>query len=29
MEAHARSADVRLDKYFPGSNLDKGRPVTE
>jgi sulfopropanediol 3-dehydrogenase len=29
MEAHARSADVRLDKYFPGSNLDRGTPVTE
>jgi sulfopropanediol 3-dehydrogenase len=29
MEAHARSADVRLDKYFPGLNLDKGKPVTE
>ncbi len=29
MEAHARSADVRLDKYFPGSNLDRGKPVTE
>ena len=27
MEAHARSADVRLDKYFPGQDLDKGRPV--
>jgi sulfopropanediol 3-dehydrogenase len=27
MEAHARSADARLDKYFPGNNLDKGRPV--
>jgi len=29
MEAHARSADVRLDKYFPGTNLDKGTPVAE
>jgi sulfopropanediol 3-dehydrogenase len=29
MEAHARSADVRLDKYFPGLNLDKGRPVAD
>jgi sulfopropanediol 3-dehydrogenase len=27
MEAHARSADVRLDKYFPGLNDDRGKPV--
>ena len=27
MEGHARSADVRLDKYFPGQSFDKGRPV--
>lgn len=27
MEAHARSADVRLDKYFPGTAFDKGEPV--
>ena len=27
MEGHARSADVRLDKYFPGQPLAKGRPV--
>jgi sulfopropanediol 3-dehydrogenase len=27
MEAHARSADVRLDKYFPGLNDDRGNPV--
>lgn len=27
MEAHARSADVRLDKYFPGVAFDKGEPV--
>ena len=27
MEAHARSADVRLDKYFPGLGEDKGKPV--
>jgi sulfopropanediol 3-dehydrogenase len=27
MEAHARSADVRLDKYFPGLNSDRGKPV--
>ncbi|MFM9942302.1 MAG: histidinol dehydrogenase [Hyphomicrobiaceae bacterium] len=29
MEAHARSADVRLDKYFPGANDDKGKPVEQ
>ncbi len=29
MEAHARSADVRLDKYFPGTKLDTGKPVIE
>lgn len=28
MEAHARSADVRLDKFFPGRAFDKGAPVT-
>ena len=27
MEAHARTADDRLGKYFPGEQLDKGRPV--
>ena len=27
MEAHARSADVRLDKYFPNLNDDRGTPV--
>lgn len=27
MEAHARSADIRLDKYFPGETFDKGPPV--
>jgi sulfopropanediol 3-dehydrogenase len=27
MEGHARSADIRLDKYFPGETLDKGTPV--
>lgn len=27
MEAHARTADVRMDKYFPGHNLDMGAPV--
>jgi sulfopropanediol 3-dehydrogenase len=29
MEAHARSADVRLAKYFPGHNQDLGTPVKE
>ncbi len=29
MEAHARSADVRLEKYFPTARFDKGQPVTE
>jgi sulfopropanediol 3-dehydrogenase len=28
MEAHARSADVRLDKFFPGQRFDKGPPVS-
>lgn len=27
MEAHARTADVRMAKYFPGHNLDLGKPV--
>lgn len=27
MEAHARTADERLMKYFPGHNLDLGQPV--
>jgi sulfopropanediol 3-dehydrogenase len=27
MEAHARTADVRLAKYFPGEEFDKGQPV--
>lgn len=27
MEAHARSADVRLARYFPGANFDLGEPV--
>ncbi|MFG1413372.1 histidinol dehydrogenase [Xanthobacter sp. VTT E-85241] len=27
MEAHARTADVRLAKYFPGHNFDMGVPV--
>lgn len=29
MEAHARSADIRLAKYFPGHNQDLGTPVKE
>jgi len=28
MEAHARTADDRLDKYFPAERFDKGAPVT-
>jgi sulfopropanediol 3-dehydrogenase len=27
MEAHARTADDRLDKYFPGEKFDRGTPV--
>lgn len=27
MEAHARTADARLAKYFPGDNADLGTPV--
>jgi sulfopropanediol 3-dehydrogenase len=27
MEAHARTADVRLQKYFPGQDFDLGDPV--
>ena len=27
MEAHARTADDRLAKYFPEQNFDRGRPV--
>ena len=27
MEAHARTADIRVRKYFPGSNSDLGQPV--
>lgn len=27
MEAHARSADVRLEKFFPGQSFDTGAPV--
>jgi sulfopropanediol 3-dehydrogenase len=27
MEAHARTADDRLDKYFPGEPFDRGAPV--
>ena len=27
MEAHARTADDRLDKYFPDERFDKGEPV--
>jgi sulfopropanediol 3-dehydrogenase len=28
MEAHARTADDRLTKYFPGQPFDRGEPVT-
>jgi sulfopropanediol 3-dehydrogenase len=28
MEAHARTADERMAKYFPGHNFDLGEPVT-
>ncbi len=28
MEAHARTADDRLAKYFPGQDFDLGQPVT-
>ena len=27
MEAHARTADARMRKYFPGHNFDMGTPV--
>jgi sulfopropanediol 3-dehydrogenase len=27
MEAHARTADERMDKYFPGEKFDRGTPV--
>src|SRR4051812_20942171 len=27
MEAHARTADERMDKYFPGEEFDRGAPV--
>ena len=27
MEAHARTADDRLEKYFPGESFDRGEPV--
>lgn len=29
MEAHARSTDIRLAKYFPGETFDTGEPVKE
>jgi len=28
MEAHARTADERMEKYFPGEKFDRGTPVT-
>jgi sulfopropanediol 3-dehydrogenase len=27
MEAHARTADIRLAKFFPGQHFDRGQPV--
>jgi sulfopropanediol 3-dehydrogenase len=27
MEAHARTADARMAKYYPGHNFDLGAPV--
>jgi len=27
MEAHARTSDVRMNKYAPGFNVDLGTPV--
>jgi len=27
MEAHARTADDRLEKYFPDERFDRGTPV--
>lgn len=27
MEAHARTADIRLAKFFPGERFDSGQPV--
>ena len=27
MEAHARTSDIRMNKYAPGSNVDLGTPV--
>ena len=29
MEAHARSADIRLARYFPGEDFDLGEPVRD
>jgi sulfopropanediol 3-dehydrogenase len=28
MEAHARTADDRLAKYFPDQRFDRGEPVS-
>jgi sulfopropanediol 3-dehydrogenase len=28
MEAHARTADDRLAKYYPGQHFERGEPVT-
>jgi hypothetical protein len=29
MEAHARTADERLHRYFPGERFERGTPVTQ
>lgn len=29
MEAHARTSDIRMQKYAPGSNIDLGQPVLQ
>jgi sulfopropanediol 3-dehydrogenase len=29
MEAHARTADDRLAKYYPGERFDRGIPVEQ
>jgi len=29
MEAHARTADDRLGKYFPGERFERGEPIAD
>ncbi|CAM5487480.1 Sulfopropanediol 3-dehydrogenase OS=Afipia felis OX=1035 GN=hpsN PE=3 SV=1 [Afipia felis] len=29
MEAHARTSDIRMQKYAPGMNIDLGAPVQD